>query len=89
MKKIGYLIGTVLIAVFNKNISNSMENFDSKIKDIGLAEWGRKEIEIAQVEMPGKPHILLTFNQVSWQPEKNSVVPRWYSRVPRSPDPST
>jgi adenosylhomocysteinase len=24
-----------------------------KVKDLGLAEWGRKEIEIAQEEMPG------------------------------------
>ncbi|MBC6440788.1 MAG: adenosylhomocysteinase [Rhodospirillales bacterium] len=26
---------------------------DYKVADIGLAEWGRKEIEIAEVEMPG------------------------------------
>jgi adenosylhomocysteinase len=26
---------------------------DYKVKDISLAEWGRKEIEIAQTEMPG------------------------------------
>ena len=26
---------------------------DYVIQDIGLAEWGRKELEIAQVEMPG------------------------------------
>ena len=26
---------------------------DCAIKDISLAEWGRKELEIAQVEMPG------------------------------------
>ncbi len=30
-----------------------MENFDSKIADINLADWGRKELEIAEVEMPG------------------------------------
>ena len=24
-----------------------------KVKDISLAEWGRKEIEIAEAEMPG------------------------------------
>src|SRR5260370_19960501 len=24
-----------------------------KVKDIGLAEWGRKEVEIAESEMPG------------------------------------
>jgi adenosylhomocysteinase len=26
---------------------------DYKVKDLGLAEWGRKEIEIAETEMPG------------------------------------
>ena len=26
---------------------------DYKVKDMSLAEWGRKEIELAQVEMPG------------------------------------
>ena len=26
---------------------------DYVVKDIGLAEWGRKEIVIAEVEMPG------------------------------------
>ena len=24
-----------------------------KVKDISLAEWGRKEIKLAEVEMPG------------------------------------
>ena len=27
--------------------------YDYKVKDISLAEWGRKEIEIAETEMPG------------------------------------
>ena len=31
-----------------------MEGFDCKIKDISLADFGRKEIEIAEIEMPGK-----------------------------------
>jgi len=26
---------------------------DSKIKDITLADWGRKEISVAEQEMPG------------------------------------
>ncbi|MDH5581668.1 MAG: adenosylhomocysteinase, partial [Bdellovibrionales bacterium] len=26
---------------------------DYKVADIGLADWGRKEIEIAEKEMPG------------------------------------
>lgn len=30
-----------------------MENFDHHVKDLTLAEWGRKEIELAEVEMPG------------------------------------
>ncbi|PLX74580.1 MAG: adenosylhomocysteinase [Desulfuromonas sp.] len=29
-----------------------MQN-DYKVKDLGLADWGRKEIEMAEVEMPG------------------------------------
>ena len=24
-----------------------------KVKDLGLAEWGRKEIKLAEAEMPG------------------------------------
>jgi len=30
-----------------------METKDYKVKDIGLAEWGRKELDIAEKEMPG------------------------------------
>lgn len=30
-----------------------MEGFDSKVADINLHEWGRKEIKLAEVEMPG------------------------------------
>ena len=30
-----------------------MEGFESDIADISLADWGRKEIELAEVEMPG------------------------------------
>jgi S-adenosylhomocysteine hydrolase len=26
---------------------------ESKVKDLSLADWGRKEIELAEVEMPG------------------------------------
>lgn len=29
------------------------ENLKYKVKDIGLAEWGRKEIRLAEAEMPG------------------------------------
>ena len=34
-------------------ISTTTKGLDFRIKDIGLAHWGRKEIEIAQHEMPG------------------------------------
>lgn len=38
----------------NSNSSSAKTGFsDYKVKDIGLAEWGRKEIEIAEKEMPG------------------------------------
>jgi len=30
-----------------------MASFDYKVKDLSLAEWGRKEIEIAEKEMLG------------------------------------
>ena len=30
-----------------------MEGFESHVKDMSLAEWGRKEINLAEVEMPG------------------------------------
>jgi adenosylhomocysteinase len=37
--------------------NNTMETFKTtlhyKVKDIALAEWGRKEIELAEAEMPG------------------------------------
>src|SRR5579862_784340 len=31
----------------------SIEQKDYKVSDISLAEWGRKEIQIAETEMPG------------------------------------
>ena len=33
-------------------MANTIE-MDFKVKDISLADWGRKEIELAEVEMPG------------------------------------
>lgn len=30
-----------------------MEGFDSKIADINLHAWGRRELKLAEVEMPG------------------------------------
>jgi len=35
------------------NNSSTLTETDYKVKDISLADWGRKEIEIAEKEMPG------------------------------------
>ncbi len=37
----------------NAQKKNSTEHQDFKVKNIGLADWGRREIEIAEHEMPG------------------------------------
>ena len=34
-------------------MSTDVEKLPYKVKDISLAEWGRKEIKIAEAEMPG------------------------------------
>ena len=34
-------------------MNNKLEMLQYKVKDIGLAEWGRKEINLAEAEMPG------------------------------------
>lgn len=34
-------------------MSETQEKLNYKVKDISLAEWGRKEIELAEAEMPG------------------------------------
>jgi adenosylhomocysteinase len=34
-------------------MSNTTEKLGFKVKDISLAEWGRKEIKLAEAEMPG------------------------------------
>jgi adenosylhomocysteinase len=31
----------------------TLDGFESDVKDMSLAEWGRKELRIAEVEMPG------------------------------------
>ena len=30
-----------------------MENFEHKVADLSLHDWGRKEIGLAEIEMPG------------------------------------
>ena len=34
-------------------MSNTTEKLAYKVKDISLADWGRKEIVLAEAEMPG------------------------------------
>jgi adenosylhomocysteinase len=34
-----------------------VENYEYEIKNIGLAEFGRKEIQLAECEMPGLMNI--------------------------------
>jgi adenosylhomocysteinase len=38
---------------FNQDQENIMSQADYKVADLALAEWGRKEINIAETEMPG------------------------------------
>ena len=35
------------------SVGGTMTDTDYKVKDLSLAEWGRKEINIAEGEMPG------------------------------------
>jgi adenosylhomocysteinase len=37
----------------NLKMSNTTEKLTYKVKDISLADWGRKEIKLAEAEMPG------------------------------------
>ncbi len=41
-----------------------MDGFESQIADISLAEWGRKELELAEVEMPGLMNCRKEFKDV-------------------------
>ena len=34
-------------------MSTKIENMNFKVRDISLAVWGRKEIKLAEAEMPG------------------------------------
>ena len=42
-----------MYTIYNKNMSTKIENMNFKVKDISLADWGRKEIKLAEAEMPG------------------------------------
>ena len=34
-------------------MNHTTEKLNYKVKDISLADWGRKEIKLAEAEMPG------------------------------------
>jgi adenosylhomocysteinase len=51
---------------------NTTINADCVIADIGLADWGRKEIKIAETEMPGLMAIRQEFNKA--QPLKGARI---------------
>jgi len=51
---------------------NHVVNADCVIADIGLADWGRKEIKIAETEMPGLMAIREEFNKA--QPLKGARI---------------
>jgi adenosylhomocysteinase len=44
-------------------MSNTQEKLNYKVKDISLAEWGRKEIRLAEAEMPGLMSLREEFGQ--------------------------
>lgn len=53
-----------------KNIANSdsVKLTDYQVADMSLAEWGRKEIAIAETEMPGLMALREEYvNQNPWQ----------------------
>ena len=54
----------------NTNVQTNV--VDYKVKDITLAEFGRKEIDIAQVEMPGLMALRLKYGKL--KPLKNSRI---------------
>ena len=53
-----FLIRIFAVHIHNKT-ANIMENstttkyLSHKVKDLSLADWGRKEIHLAEAEMPG------------------------------------
>ncbi|WP_295520988.1 adenosylhomocysteinase [Limnohabitans sp. Rim8] len=55
----------------NARLNNTV-NTDCVIADIGLADWGRKEIKIAETEMPGLMAIREEFNKA--QPLKGARI---------------
>ncbi len=53
MKVFNRLILTNFAAQIQVIMSEATASIEYKVKDISLADWGRKEIELAEAEMPG------------------------------------
>jgi hypothetical protein len=47
------LTATLAFGAFHERRSQTRCRQDSAIADLSLADWGRKEIRIAETEMPG------------------------------------
>ena len=55
-----------------QSMKTKLQNMNYKIKDISLAEWGRKEIKLAEAEMPGL--MMLRKKYKSEQPLKGARI---------------
>ena len=66
-------------------MNNKLEILKYKVKDIGLAKWGRKEIKLAEAEMPGLMQIREEFSKEKLTLESlNSTLisPSTFCRIP-------
>ena len=52
--------------------STETKSLDYKVKDISLAEWGRKEIQLAEAEMPGLMSLRKQYGKI--KPLKNARI---------------
>merc|ERR1712183_345869 len=48
-------MGNQILKLATNTLNHMVESgkFESQVKDMSLADWGRKELRIAEVEMPG------------------------------------
>ena len=57
--------------------NTSLNNDDYKVADISLADYGRKEIELAEAEMPAL--MALRTRYANEKPLANAKILGWYS----------
>ena len=50
---------------YNNMPTNTVPYVPFKVKDMSLAAWGRKEIELAEAEMPGLMGNSLVLNEIT------------------------